>query len=337
MERRTFFSVSKYIGVFLAACTILMPMRAFADGEASSPRKEPRFERFLHNARSHSHEHRGRRGPTGPTGPTGARGATGATGDTGAPGATGAQGLAGATGATGPNGATGATGAIGPTGAVGLTGAVGPTGAVGATGAVGPSGAVGDTGAVGPTGAVGDTGAVGPTGAVGDTGAVGPTGAVGATGPVGPAGAVGLIGPTGGLGTLDFGYTYHLATIADSVVVGGADVIFSNNGPQLGVTHTPGTTTVTIATSGVYQIEYNVSITSGVGSDLAIAVNGTVDPSTPISALVATGEVSGSVLLFLLAGDVITLRNNSAVPMTLTLAPSVGAQLVITEISPTLP
>jgi hypothetical protein len=37
-------------------------------------------------------------------------------------------------------------------------------------------------------------------------------------------------------------------------------------------------------------------------------------------------------MLTLAAGDVLTLRNNSAVPFTLTLAPSVGAQLNVIEL-----
>ncbi|WP_278246306.1 BclA C-terminal domain-containing protein [Lacrimispora aerotolerans] len=114
--------------------------------------------------------------------------------------------------------------------------------------------------------------------------------------------------------------------------MGGADVPLSNNGPLAGVTHTAGTTTVTVPTAGVYQIDYNISITAGIGASVAIAVNGAVDPSTPVTALVATGEVSGTAMLTLAAGDVLTLRNNSAVALTLTLAPNVGAQLNIIEL-----
>ena len=87
-----------------------------------------------------------------------------------------------------------------------------------------------------------------------------------------------------------------------------------------------------MATAGVYEVNYGISITAGIGSQIAIAVNGTVDPSTPISALVATGELSGNAILTLAAGDVITLRNNSAVVLALTLAPSVGAQLILKKL-----
>ena len=142
-----------------------------------------------------------------------------------------------------------------------------------------------------------------------------------------------MTGATGTVSALSYGYVYELATVIDATVAGGADVPFSNNGLLQDVTHTAGTTTTTITIPGVYQINFTVSITAGVGSELAIAVNGTVDPSTVISALVATGEISGSFLLSLAAGDVITLRNNSAVPITMTLAPAVGASLTIVQLN----
>ncbi|MFH5181805.1 hypothetical protein ACHHV8_03755 [Paenibacillus sp. TAB 01] len=85
--------------------------------------------------------------------------------------------------------------------------------------------------------------------------------------------------------------------------------------------------------AGTYQISYGVSITAGVGAAIAIAVNGTVDASTTIPILIATGETTGNAMLTLAAGDVLTLRNDSAVPLTLSLAPSVGAQLDIIQLA----
>jgi hypothetical protein len=149
----------------------------------------------------------------------------------------------------------------------------------------------------------------------------------------GPTGATGATGPTGPQGLAAYGYVYELATVADATVAGGADVLFSNNGPLTNISHTAGTTTITVTNSAVYQINYIISITAGVGSEIAIAVNGTVDASTPVSALIAIGEISGSAMLTLAAGDVITLRNNSATPLTLDLAPAVGAQLTIMELN----
>lgn len=146
----------------------------------------------------------------------------------------------------------------------------------------------------------------------------------------------GVLGPcapgavSGGITT--YGYAYQLATIADSTVIGGADVPFSNSGPLSSVTH-PTITTLTVPSAGVYEVDYSISITAGVGSQIGIAVNGMVDPSTPVMALVATGLISGKALLTLAAGDVVTMRNNSAVPLVMTLAPGVGAQLRLVKLN----
>jgi len=110
-------------------------------------------------------------------------------------------------------------------------------------------------------------------------------------------------------------------------------VPFSNNGPLEGVSHTAGTTTFIVPATGVYRVDFDLSYTAGVGSALAIAVNGTVDSSTNVDVLTATGEVSGQSMLVLAAGDVITLRNNSAVPITTDEAPGVGASLAIHRLS----
>jgi len=148
----------------------------------------------------------------------------------------------------------------------------------------------------------------------------------GATGPQGPAG-------TSGTGLAAFGGFYQLATIANATVVGGADVPLSNNGPLLGVTHTAGTTTMTVPSAGTYRVTYSAAITAGIGAALSVAVNGTVNASTNKPFLVAVGENTGVVLLQLSAGDVLTLRNNSAVPLTLALTPGVGAQVTIERLS----
>lgn len=125
---------------------------------------------------------------------------------------------------------------------------------------------------------------------------------------------------------------YQLATIASATVVGGSDIALSNNGPLTGVTHSAGSSTITVPTAGVYKIDYSVSITAGIGAAVAVAVNGSVDASSSIPLLIATGNVSNSLLLTLAAGDVLTLRNNSAVALTLALAPSVSASVTVLQL-----
>ena len=108
---------------------------------------------------------------------------------------------------------------------------------------------------------------------------------------------------------------------------------FSNNGPLSGITHTIGTTAVTVPIDGIYQVNYSVNITAGALSSIAITVNGTVDASTTVDALVTTGIISGEAILSLSAGDIITLRNTSAIAFTMDLAPGVGAQLNILQLT----
>ncbi len=129
-----------------------------------------------------------------------------------------------------------------------------------------------------------------------------------------------------------YGSIYQLATLADATIAGGADVPFSNNGPLSGITHTAGTTTFTVPETGTYQIDYSVNVTGGAGSAVALTVNGSVYASTCISVLNVPGGVSGSAMLNLTTGDVITLRNNSITAMTLSLAPSLGAQICIDKL-----
>ncbi|MEZ5238896.1 MAG: hypothetical protein R2716_08075 [Microthrixaceae bacterium] len=86
-----------------------------------------------------------------------------------------------------------------------------------------------------------------------------------------------------------FGYTYSLT--GATVVAGGADVLFTNNGPLSGVTHTAGTSTHTVPNAATYAIDYCINMTVGVGGAIAIAVNGTVGASTNVTLLEATGMV----------------------------------------------
>src|SRR5665648_1303826 len=125
---------------------------------------------------------------------------------------------------------------------------------------------------------------------------------------------------------------YTLDAVAQ-VVTAGSNVIFSNNGPLLNETHTNGTTQVTVALAGNYQIDYTVSLLLGQLSVIAIAVNGVVNPSTSITAfVVTTGQITGLAILTLAAGDVITLRNASGASITLAAGPQIGAQLTISKL-----
>lgn len=172
----------------------------------------------------------------------------------------------------------------------------------------------------------------GSPGPAGPAGPPGPAGVAGPPGPPGPTGPAGPTGPSGG-GLSAYAGVYNLATIASATVVGGADIPFSNNGALQGITHTAGTTVFTVPTSGVYRIAYSVSITAGIGSAVAVAVNGSVQAGSSVPALVATGNIGGVITRSLIGGDVVTIRNNSAVALTLALAPSASAHITIERVN----
>jgi hypothetical protein len=151
-------------------------------------------------------------------------------------------------------------------------------------------------------------------------------------GPSGPPGPAGPMGPSGS-GIESFGYVYNLASIINATILGGSAINFSNNGPLEKITHAPGSDCVLINKTGTYKIDYSVFITAGVGASIAIAVNGVINPSTNIRALVTLGELNGTATLSLKKGDVITLVNNSIVAFTLALIPAVSAQLNIIQLN----
>lgn len=129
-----------------------------------------------------------------------------------------------------------------PTGYTKLTwnqpGATGPAGPRGATGKKGPAGA---TGATGPRGALGAAGPAGPAGAGGTPGPTGPQGPAGPAGPTGPAGDAGPQGPA----------ATALTEWTQQVV---ASLKLQSGNPE------PVATSITIPTTGVYEISGTVDV-----------------------------------------------------------------------------
>jgi hypothetical protein len=255
-------------------------------------------------------------------------------GQPGKPGTPGLDGEQGPTGNTGPKGDKGPQGSKGDRGAQGLTGIQGPKGDQG------DQGEHGNQGDPGPQGLTGDQGLKGDKGDKGDTGGTGPQGPTGVQGPKGDQGDQGIAGPQGAQGISgvtplgdDTGSSSRLASPGETVA-GGADIPFAGNSSLGdGITHTVGSTSFTVADAGRYRITAMVNITSGVGAALAVAVNGRVRPPTNVSILDSPGQTVTDSLLALAAGDVLTLRNNSAVTLATDAAPGVGAMIVIERIS----
>lgn len=159
----------------------------------------------------------------------------------------------------------------------------------------GPQGDTGDTGPQGPTGATGLQGMAGP---------IGPQGLTGATGPQGPQGIQGIQGPAG---TSDYAYVYNLGF--QSVAL-EADVSFDTNGVSSGITHTAGTAAIVIVSAGTYNISFSVSSTAP--NQFALYLNGSPVAGGTYGSGSGTQQNNGSVILSLLPGDIVTLRNHSS-------------------------
>jgi hypothetical protein len=201
---------------------------------------------------------------------------------------------------------------------IGVTGPTGPMGATGATS--------GMTGGTGPTGAIGATGPTGPTGALGATGVTGPTGSNGATGPTGAQ------GPTGVL----TGYQFSgLAVPGSFVSILGGTTLVNFNSPLIvnsptNSWSTTGNTGFSVPISGVYEINYNLTLLFGatgspnrndLSTAAAILINGvtydqsfsqvayTVDPQPAINGIGRDVRIlSKSILVQLTMSDVIALQ-----------------------------
>ena len=224
----------------------------------------------------------------------------------------------GALGLTGPQGAAGATG---PTGPAGAAGAVGAVGAVGAQGPIGLTGLQGAAGAAGPTGPAGAAGAVGAQGPIGADGAAG---APGATGAQGPAGATGAPGPAGSNGLAEYAYVYNLT--AETVAIEAAIAFDSNGVMTSGITHSLGTSDITLLNAGIYKIDFSVSGTEP--NQMALFVNGVVVPGTTYGSGAGTQQNSGQAIIAVGAGGVLSVRNHSS-------AAAVGLAALIGGTQPT--
>jgi hypothetical protein len=104
-----------------------------------------------------------------------------------------------------------------------------------------------------------------------------------------------------------YGYIYN--TTAESVAQ-EASVIFSSNGLLVGITHTAGTSSVGVTSTGTYAIYF--SVTGGQQNQFAVFVNGIVVPESLYGT--GSGNVAndGMVILNLTAGDVLTVVNHTS-------------------------
>jgi hypothetical protein len=163
------------------------------------------------------------------------------------------------------------------------------------------------SGPVGPAGAAGGTGARGAAGRQGSTGPAGPAGATGATGVAGAPGAPGPTGPTGPPHSTAYAYVYSTGF---QVVPIETDVVFDTAGVLNGVTFAAGPA-VTIDSSGDYKVTFALA---GVEpNQFALFVNGVEAPGSVYGHNTGTTETNGQLIVNLVAGDVLTVRNHTSV------------------------
>ena len=110
-------------------------------------------------------------------------------------------------------------------------------------------------------------------------------------------------------GLAEYAYIYNL--VSEATVAVEADVPFSNNGTIVGtITHTPGTSTITLGTAGDYSIFFNVSAVEP--CQFALIQNGVAVAGSIYGSGAGTQINSGMVIITAAAGDVLTLRNHTS-------------------------
>lgn len=131
------------------------------------------------------------------------------------------------------------------------------------------------------------------------------------------------------VGLAAYGHVYNLTTgLLPLTINADADIPFSNNGILNNVAHIPGEEEVVLPLAGDYEVIFQVSVLGGVAALLAafaVTVNGVVQPQSVFAnSMLGAGlqmQVTGSAIIRVPAGAVITLRNVSgvAVPLSNTL------------------
>jgi hypothetical protein len=135
------------------------------------------------------------------------------------------------------------------------------------------------------------------------------------------------VDPAGG--ATNYGYFYN--TLQEEGGVHTA-VTFNSNGPMsAGVSHVPGTSTITVNHSGDYEIHFSVVVSSQ--SPFTLYVNGGLVPGSTYGAEESHQQVDGQVIVSLSANDTIELRSDAPGPITLESFDGISAGLLIQELT----
>jgi hypothetical protein len=158
-------------------------------------------------------------------------------------------------------------------------------------------------------------------GAQGIAGVAGPEGAPGIAGAAGAAGIQGIPGIPGAPGILDFSDFFALMPGDNpATIAGGAPILFPQSGPTSGVITRQGGasfTTFILPTIGTYLVQFQASI--GESGQLALSINGVVDPNTVVGRSTGTDQIIGkSLVTTSVPNTTIEVVNDGAAALTLT-------------------
>jgi|SRR5579872_7380545 hypothetical protein len=158
-------------------------------------------------------------------------------------------------------------------------------------------------------------------GVQGIAGVAGPSGAPGIAGAAGAAGIQGIPGIPGAPGILDFSDFFALMPGDNSATIaGGAPILFPQSGPTSGaITRQGGAsfTTFILPTIGTYLVQFQASITEP--GQLALSINGVVDPNTVVGRSTGTDQIIGkSLVTTSVPNTTLQVINDTAISLTLT-------------------
>jgi hypothetical protein len=109
-------------------------------------------------------------------------------------------------------------------------------------------------------------------------------------------------------GLAEFGYVYNLA---GQTIALEADVVFDSNGILTPwIIHAPGTSQIVFASSDNYKVAFSLSTVGP--SQFAAFLNGVAIEGATYGSGAGTQQNNGQVIVAVLAGDFITIRNHSS-------------------------
>ncbi|MCC8123569.1 MAG: hypothetical protein LIO58_08505 [Oscillospiraceae bacterium] len=114
-------------------------------------------------------------------------------------------------------------------------------------------------------------------------------------------------GPTGPVGSAFLSAYGAFVSNTVRTVTAGGQVILDAQSAGRGVSFTSGSSAVTIATAGVYVIDYSVRTVAGTGATIHLLVNGTAAANSNLVLETAASQATGFTILSLAAGDTVSI------------------------------